>query len=175
LKKKRDTAGRLSGDHIAMRGSQKTKGKKKEKTSNREVWAGDVETEWAEPISEEAKQWVSRHLEARLQLYHGGRFTQKAACALTKKDKKLQRYVGSDGLQMRASDVAWAWVAQQIIDGAVAEGETVFRPEIGALADIEEQVMWQWVAQAKAGWDVELRRAPGRRMLARMVLSRQLL
>jgi hypothetical protein len=144
-----------------MRGSQKTKGKKKEKTVNREVWAGDVEAEWAEPISEEAKQWVSRHLEERLRLYHGGRFTQKAAVALTKKDRQLQRYVVSEGLQMRASDVAWAWVAQQVMDGRVVQGEIVFRPEIGVLADIEEQVMWQWVAQAMTGWDVELRRSPG--------------
>ena len=48
-------------------------------------------------------------------------------------------------------------------------------PEIGALADVEEQVLWQWVARAATGWDVELRRAMGRKMLARMVLSRQLL
>ena len=37
------------------------------------------------------------------------------------------------------------------------------------------QVLWQWVARAATGWDVELRRAMGRKMLARMVLSRQLL
>ena len=140
-KEKRNEAGRLSGDHIAMRGSQKTKGKKKVKTANREVWAGDVETEWAEPISEEAKQWVSRHLEERLRLYHGGRFTQKAAVALPKKDRKLQRYVNSEGLQMRASDVAWAWVAQQVRDGRAVPGERVYRPEIGKLAGLEEQVL----------------------------------
>ena len=103
---RKEKAGRLSGDHIAMRGSQKTKGKKKVKTANRDVWAGDEETEWAEPISEKAKQWVSRHLEVRLRLCHGGRFTQKTAVALTKKDRKLQRYVNSEGLRMRASDVA---------------------------------------------------------------------
>ena len=86
---KRDKAGRLSGDHIAMRGSQKTKGKKKAKTANREVWAGDVETEWAEPISEEAKRWFSQHLEKKLRLYHGGRLTQQAAVALTIKDRQM--------------------------------------------------------------------------------------
>ena len=114
-KKKRDQAGRLSGDHIAMRGSQKTKGTTTTKTANREIWAGDVESEWGEPISEKAKQWVSWHFEEKLRRDHGGALTQEAACALTKKDKKLQRYVNSEGLQMRASDVAWAWVAQQVM------------------------------------------------------------
>ena len=49
-RKKGEIVGSLSGDHMAMRGSQKKKEKKKEKTANRDVWAGDVETEWAEPF-----------------------------------------------------------------------------------------------------------------------------
>ena len=43
---------------MAMSGSQKTKGK----AANREAWLGDVETEWAEPISQEAKVRVSQQL-----------------------------------------------------------------------------------------------------------------
>ena len=158
-----------------MSGSQKTKGTTTTTTANREFWAGDVESEWGEPISEKAKQWVSWHFEEKLRRDHGGRLTQEAACAMTKKDKKLQRYVITEGLKMRPSDVAWAWMAQQVMDGTVAEGEIVFRPEIGSLADVEEQVLWQWVARAVTGWEVELRRAMSRKMLARMVLSRQLL
>ena len=34
---RKEKAGRLSGDRIAMRGSRKTKGKKKVKTANRDV------------------------------------------------------------------------------------------------------------------------------------------
>ena len=158
-----------------MSDSQRTKETTTTKTAKREGWAGDEELEWAEPISEEAKLWVSWHFEEKLQRDHGGRLTQEAACALTRKDKKLQRYVAAQGLKMRPSDVAWSWVAQQVMDGTVAEGEIVFRPEIGSLADVEEQVLWQWVARAVTGWEVELRRAMSRKMLARMVLSRQLL
>ena len=131
--------------------------------------------EWAEPISEEAKLWVSQHFEGKLQRDHGGSLTQEAACAMTRKDKKLQRYVVAQGLDMRPSDVAWAWVAQQVMDGTVADGEILFRPEIGSLAEVEEQVLWQWVARAVTGWEVKLRRSMSRKMLARMVLSRQLL
>ena len=158
-----------------MSGSQETKGKTATRTAKREGWAGDEELEWAEPISEEAKLWVSQHFEGKLQRDHGGSLTQEAACAMTKKDKKLQRYVAAQGLKMRPSDVAWAWVAQQVMDGRAAQGETVFRPEIGVLAHTEEQVMWKWMALAKTGWDVDFRQGPGRRMLERLVLSRQLL
>ena len=174
-KKQRGQAGHLSGEHIAMRGSQKTEEKTATRTAKREGCAGDEELEWAEPISEEAKLWVSQHFEGRLLRDHGGSLTQEAACAMTKKDKKLQRYVLSEGLGMRPSDVAWAWVAQQVMDGTVADGEILFRPEIGSLAEVEEQVLWQWVARAVTGWEVKLRRAMSRKMLARMVLSRQLL
>ena len=52
---------------MAMSGSQKTKGK----AANREAWVGDVETEWAEPISQQAKVWLSQHLEAKLGEYGG--------------------------------------------------------------------------------------------------------
>ena len=142
-----------------MSGTQETKGKTATRTAKLEGWAGDEELEWAEPISEEAKLWVSWHFEEKLLRDHGGRLTQEAACALTRKDKKLQRYVVAKGLKMRPSDVAWSWVAQQVMNGTVAEGEIVFRPEIGSLADVEEQVLWQWVARSVTGWEVELRRA----------------
>ena len=77
---------------------------------------------------------------------------------------------------MRASDVAWAWVAQQVRERkAVPEGERVFRPDIGKLAHYEEQVLWQLVAQATTGWDVTVRGKISRVTLARVVLSRQVL
>ena len=131
--------------------------------------------EWAEPISEEAKLWVSQHFEGMLQRDHGGSLTQAAACAMTLKDKQLQRYVKAQGLDMRPSDVAWAWVAQQDMDGTMADGEVLFRPAIGSLAAVEQQVLWQWVAGAVTGWEVRCRRTTSRRTLARLVLSRTLL
>ena len=91
-KKQRGRAGRLSGDRIAMSSTQGTKGKTATRTAKQEGWAGDEELEWAEPISEE-KLWVSQHFEGKLQRDHGGSLTQEAACAMTRRDKKLQRYV----------------------------------------------------------------------------------
>ena len=82
---------------------------------------------------------------------------QEAACAMMKKDKKLQRYMAAQGLKMQPLDMAWAWVAQQVMDGTVADGEILFRPEIGLLVEVKEQVLWQWVARAVTGWEVELR------------------
>ena len=157
---------------MEMSGSQKTKGK----AANRKAWVGDVETEWAEPISQEQQQWVSQHLEEKLKEY-GGEFTQTAAVQVTLADRMLQRYMKSEGLDMRASDVhvAWSWVAQQIREGRVAQGGRVFRPEIGRLAHTDEQVLWQLVAQATTGWDVVVREKISRRMLSRVVLSRQVL
>ena len=35
--------------------------------ANREAWVGDVETEWAEPILEVAKEMVSERLEGKLE------------------------------------------------------------------------------------------------------------
>ena len=136
-KQKRTTVMAFRGHHMAMSGPQMKKGK----TANRTAWVGEVETEWAEPISQEAMEWVSQHLKAKLLTKHGGRLTQKAAVALTLKDRKLQRYVNSEGLQMRASDVAWSWVAQKVKGKAVPEGEKVFRPDIGKLAHCEEQIL----------------------------------
>ena len=106
---------------MAMSGLQKKKGK----AANRKAWVGEVETEWAEPISQEAKEWVSQHLEAKLKKY-GGRLTQAAAVKVTLMDRKLQRYVNSEGLDMRASDVAWAWVEQQVREGRVVLGRKCF-------------------------------------------------
>ena len=51
----------------------------------------------------------------------------------------------------------------------------MFRPEIGKLAHSDEQVLWKLVAQATTGWDVSLRERIDRRLLSRMVLSRQVL
>ena len=117
-KQKRTTVMAFRGHHMAMSGPQMKKGK----TANRTAWVGEVETEWAEPISQEAMEWVSQHLKAKLKK-HGGRLTQTAAVAVTLKDKKLQRYVNSKGLQMKASDVAWSWVAQNVREGKVLPGE----------------------------------------------------
>ena len=47
----------------------------KEGQESRKVWVGEVETEWDEPISKEAKQWFSQRLEEKLRRYHGGRLT----------------------------------------------------------------------------------------------------
>ena len=81
---------------------------KQGKAANRTAWVGKVETEWAEPISQEARKWVSQHLEAKLKKY-GGRLTQTAAVKVTLKDMKLHRYVNSEALEMKASDVSWSW------------------------------------------------------------------
>ena len=156
---------------MTMGGRQQEKGNK----ASWKVWVGEVETEWDEPISQVAEQWFSQRLEEKLLQDHGGRLTQKAAVALTIKDRHMQRYVNANGLQMRASDVAWAWVAQQVREGKAVPGERVFRPEIGKLAHSEEQILWQLVAQATTGWDVTVRQKISRVTLARVVLSRQVL
>ena len=51
----------------------------------------------------------------------------------------------------------------------------MFRPEIGKMAQLEEQVLWQLVAQATTGWDTEVRERITRETLWRVVLSRQVL
>ena len=51
-KPKRKTAVDLRVHHTIMRGRQQEKSKK----ASRKVWVGEVETEWDEPISKEAKQ-----------------------------------------------------------------------------------------------------------------------
>ena len=73
---------------MTMSGWQKTKGK----AANWETWVGDVETEWAEPILQASKEWVSHHLEAKLKK-QGGKLTHTAAVQVTLADRKLQRYV----------------------------------------------------------------------------------
>ena len=88
---------------MAMKGSQTKKGK----AANREAWVGDVETEWAEPISEVAKEMVSARLEGKLEKY-GGKLTQAAAVKVTLADRWLQSLMHTKGLDMRAADVAWA-------------------------------------------------------------------
>ena len=117
--KKRGKVAPLSGHRMEMKGSQQ----KKEKAANREAWVGDVEREWAEPISEVAKARVSARLEGKLRR-KGGQLTQAVAVQVTKGDRWLQR-LGED-LDIRAADVAWAWVAQQVREGRTAQGEKVF-------------------------------------------------
>ena len=85
----------------------------------------------------------------------------------------MQRHVSKKGLQMRAADVAWAWVAQKARDGQ-AVGR-VFRPAIGKLVQHEDHVLWQLVAQAITGWDVTVREKIAKETLWRVVLSRQVL
>ena len=85
-KTKRKTVMTFRGHYMKMSGRQMKKGK----ATNRTAWVGDVKTDWGEPISQEAMEWVSQHLEAKLLKDHGGRLTQKAAVALTIKDRKIQ-------------------------------------------------------------------------------------
>ena len=72
---------------------------------------------------------------------------------------------------MRASDMAWAWVAHKAHRGQ-AVGK-VFRPELGPLD--EEQVLWQLVAMATTGWKLDVRENITRETLKRAVLARQVL
>ena len=122
---------------------------------------------WDTPITQERKDWATQYLEKKLTEKHEGRLTQEAAVALTKKDSNVERIVGKHKLKMRASDLAWAWVAQKIQDGQ-AVGE-VFRPELGPLNT--PQVPWQLQAQALTGWDVLVTRE----ILRRVALSRKVL
>ena len=142
-------------------------------TVRQKVWVGEVETVWGTPISQEAKEWVSWRLEKKLLKNHNGRLTQSAAVEVTKRDKTVERYVEKKGLQMRAADVAWAWVAHKAHRGQTV-GQ-VFRPELGKLAQHEEQVLWQLVAMATTGWDTEVGERVTRETLWRVVLSRQVL
>ena len=82
-----------------------------------------METEWPEPISGVAKARVSARLEGKLRR-QGGQLTQAVAVQVTKGDRWLQRLV--EDLDIRAADVAWAWVAQQVREGRTAQGEKVF-------------------------------------------------
>ena len=66
---------------------------------------------------------------------------------MAKRDRKVERYEDDNGLQMRASDMSWAWVAHKAHRGQVVG--KVFRPELGPLD--EEQVLWQLVAMATTG------------------------
>ena len=147
--------------------------KKKSAAASQNVWVGEVEKVWGTPISQEAKKWISRHLKAKLQKNHDGRLSQSAAVEVAKRDMRVERYVDKQGLQMRASDTAWAWVAHKVQLGQVVG--KVFRPELGKLAQHEEQVLWQLVAMASTGWGTEVRGRVTRETLLRVVLSRQVL
>ena len=149
--------------------------KKKSATASQNVWvtAGEVEKVWGTPISQESKEWISRHLEAKLQKNHEERLTQSAAVEVAKRDMRVERHVTKKGLQMRAADMAWAWVAHKVMGGQ-AVGK-VFRPELEKLAQHEEQVLWQLVAKASTGLDTEVRERITRETLWRVVLSRQVL
>ena len=143
--------------------------KQKRATAKQNVWLEEVEKVWGTPISQEAKEWTTLHLEAKLLNEHNGRLTQNAAVQMAKRDKKVERYVKSNALQMRASDMAWAWVAHKAHRGQ-AVGK-VFRPELEPLDD--EQVLWQLVAMASTGWRVDVRENITRETLKRAVLSRR--
>ena len=82
-------------------------------------------------------------------------------------------YVDKKGLQMRAADMGWAWVAHKAHRGQVVG--KVFRPELGKLAQHEEQVLQQLVAMATTGKDTAVREKITRETLWRVVLSRQVL
>lgn len=102
------------------------------------------------PITEERKNWTKQYLEKKLREKHEGKLTQRAAEALTTRDRTMERMVTAKGrLKMRASDLAWAWarVAQKLQDGQTV-GE-VYRPELGPLPT--PQVLWQLQAQALTG------------------------
>ena len=129
---KRKTVMIFKSHRMTMSGRQK----KKSRATSQAVWVGEVEMVWGTPISKESMEWFSLHLETKLQTDHGGRLTQEAAVAVTKRDRAMQRHVSRKGLQMRAADVAWAWVAQKIRDGQ-AVGR-VFRPAIGKLEQHED-------------------------------------
>ena len=100
--------------------------------------------EWDEPITEEWKQWTMDYLEKRLQTKHEGRLTQRTGEALPMRDRNVQRMAQRERLAMRASDLAWAWVAHKKQKGETI-GE-VCRPELGSLRT--PQVLWELQAQA---------------------------
>ena len=147
--------------------------KKKRATARTNVCVGEVEKVWGTPISQEAKEWTSRHLEAKLRMLknHDVRLTQAAAVEVAKRDRRVERYVDKRGLQMRAADMAWAWVAHKAMEGQ-AVGK-VFRPEHGPLD--EEHVLWDLVAMASTGLNADVRERVTRETLQRVVLSRQVL
>ena len=64
-------------------------------------------------------------------------------------------------------------MAQKAMEGQ-AVGK-VLCPELGKLAQHEEQVLWQLVAMASTGWDTAVRERITRETLQRVVLSRQVL
>ena len=145
--------------------------KPKRATAKQNVWVEEVEKVWGTPITQERKQWVTQHLEGKLLKKHNGRLTQEAAVALATRDRRVERMVTANEQEMRASDLAWAWVAQKAQDGQAVEG--VFRPELGPLNT--PQVLWQLVAMALTGWNVDVREQITRETLQRVVLSRQVL
>ena len=64
-------------------------------------------------------------------------------------------------------------MAQKVREGQAAG--KVARPEIGQLAQQDEQVLWQLVAQATTGWDNTVMEKITKGTLWRAVLSRQVL
>ena len=104
---------------------------------------------WDTPITEERKNWTEQYLEKKLRGKHEGGLTQRAAEALATRDRTMERMVTAKGLKMRASDLAWVWVAQKLQDGQAVE--EVYRPELGPLRT--PQVPWQLQAHALTGWN----------------------
>ena len=124
---------------------------------------------WDEPITEELKDWTMKYFEGLMQKNHGGWFTQEAAEALTTRDRNVQRKVQK--LEMKAADLAWAWVAHKRQQGHTI-GE-VWRPELGGLRT--PQVLWELQAQAITGWNMDVRQLITKEVLRKVVLSRKVL
>ena len=98
-----------------------------------------------------------------------GQHTENAAEALATRDRNMQRKVQK--LDMRAADLAWAWVAHKKQQGQTI-GE-VCRPESGPFRTT--QVLWELQAQAITGWNTEVRQLITRKVLQKVVLSRKVL
>ena len=80
--------------------------KKQRVTARKNVWVEPAGQVWGTPITPEAKEWTMRHLEAKLLKEHDGKLTHDAAVALAKRDKRVERYVKTHGLEMQAADMA---------------------------------------------------------------------
>ena len=98
-----------------------------------------------------------------------GQHTENAAEALATRDRNMQRKVQK--LDMRAADLAWAWVAHKKQQGQTI-GE-VYRPELGPLRTT--QVLWELQAQKITGWNTEVRQLITREVLRKVMLSRKVL
>ena len=83
----------------------------------------------------------------------------------------MQRMVQRERLAMRASYLAWAWMAQKKQNRETVR--EVWRPELRSLRT--PQVLWELQAQALTGWNTAARSLITREVLRRVVLSRKVL